>query len=208
MTTLGKRLHVDYSASNSTGLFTDDTVQRLHVHCSGLLPRHEVPWVGRVILRGSLENKGPLSGDAKQRDSALLLFSRTELFRLVEFNLGDGLEMANFGDKGEETACFIVQVSQDTELFELVELYWEDAHENSHLFVILRKRLHVHCSGLPGQRALWVGRVVLRRWPWNGYSWVMFGKCCFVIVEVFQDTELFELVEAYSDDSHQMACIW
>ena len=53
---------------------------------------------------------------------------------------------------------------------------------NGHSLVTLRRRLHVHCSGIPGHRALHIGRFLLRRGSWNGYSSLKLKRDCICII--------------------------
>ena len=58
---------------------------------------------------------------------------------------------------------FIIQVSYDAELFDLIEVNSEHGLEMI-LLVTHGKILHIEFSGLPGDRALSVGGVILKRW--------------------------------------------
>ena len=68
----------------------------------------------------------------------------------------------------ERDCIFIIKVSQDTELFQMVELYLGGALDWSFISGTGEQNLHIHYLGLSGHRALLLGRVILRRWLWNG----------------------------------------
>ena len=59
---------------------------------------------------------------------------------------------------------FITHVSQDTELFQVNRDLLRGWSLSGYLSVTLGKPLHVCYSGLPADRALWVGRVLHGRW--------------------------------------------
>ena len=61
-----------------------------------------------------------------------------------------------------------------------------------------------HCLGFLGDRAVWVGRVLLRRWSGNGHWLMTLGSDSTFIIQVTWDTELFDLVEFYLEDSPKM----
>ena len=76
----------------------------------------------------------------------------------------------------KKSCMFIVQVSWETELQWVNKIVllkrWSWKGSSS---VILGSILHVHCSGLPEERAF-EEIVLLRRWYWKGHSLVTQGK--------------------------------
>ena len=64
--------------------------------------------------------------------------------------------------------------------------------------------LHVQCSGLLGERALWVDTIyiyIIGRWPWNDCSLVTMGnRLCMFTVWVSIEIEVFALVELFLGD--------
>ena len=89
----------------------------------------------------------------------------------------------------EKLCMFMIRVSWETEQFESTESYTEGGLEMA-FHQWHWGRLHVHCSGLLGDRTLPVTRVLLRRWSWNGPSLVT-GRLCTFIVQVYWKTKLF-----------------
>ena len=73
--------------------------------------------VSRIIHR-SLEMAGPsvVTLRVETQHSVLLRSPRTEIFALVEFYLGDVLKWLFISDTWED-CIFLIQVSQDAELF-------------------------------------------------------------------------------------------
>ena len=164
----------------------------LHIYCSGLPRNKALSWwqrksfytftvkvsqvtelhvSGRLLSRWSW--KGHSSVSMRKTTGSLLRSPGTQSFELVEFFLEDGLWKGIHLWHGG-SLCMFIQVFWETELIELVEFYLEDSlqkaihewHRRSHCTLVQVSQETHH---LPGDRAVWVSRVVLWRLPWKSH---------------------------------------
>ena len=128
----------------------------------------------------------------------------------VQFHSEGTLQMIISGWHWGRDPIFLIQVSQDGELFQPLELYSADIFKfpTNHWWHWGKKLCPVVVE-VSQYRAFCVGKVPPGWWSWNDHSTVTLGKrLCTFIVQVSHVTEIFESVEFCIDDSPKMVIPW
>ena len=97
---------------------------------------------------------------------------------------------------GSDSAHYI-QVSQYTELLMFAIVRLETSWNGRMFSHNIGEILCMVISGLLRYRALYISKVLLRIWSWNGHSLVTLGKSLHMDCSCLWETELFELVEVH-----------
>ena len=135
------------------------------------------------------------------------VFQDRELFKMIELKFENGLEMAiHLCHWARDSACSLLRSSgRQSSSSQFRVILGTCLEIIIHSVMTLREgHLHVHCSGFPGYRTLWVIRVIPGRWSWDGHLFVTLGNRLHIHYPGSWDIELFRAVELYLEDGLEM----